>query len=535
MFSRSFSTLISNFRPDAIRPPRPCAAGKERIKAAAEAAMLFEPGGLTLSQRLRDPLTYNVLQQQRRLSLEALLSVSPSPEVLTHTVDLIAAICEESTWSENLACEHFDDENHPPIDLQCAETAVLFGWTFRMMGKKLNEISPRITNRMLCELRRRIFRPLQAHTDYPFMAGGGRFPMVIACDLLLSALLMESDTTRVSHILKPVLRALDECCIRHGRSLIPFEETICEISAVSDLAILLQDMTCNALALSEVYPTDDWLDEILFSWIDGLLFLDPAGNGLKPTPSGSDIFRIGSIACDEALMALGAKVWRANHRHSGTVTGRLMELSACGTLEQTAGKLPRMRYAATRGNLLMSARIPGLYCAMHTGGANANAGEVLMLADGTQILADGGRSCHARSLPTLAGQSQLIAPRKPCIAEFEAREDREIMSVDLTAAYPETLGLQSFQRTLITLRPEGTIRLVDALALREPSSVVFRFITAANVTVLSSCVRLGPVRMTWEGSFHVNTSTLENGLTELLFTAAQPVQEGIFSFSFEHP
>jgi len=535
MFSRSYSVLISSFQPNALRLPRPAAMNSQRIESAAHQAMEYGMEDMRLSERLRSPAAYHILQQSRRSALEALLSVSPTPERIVQAVDLIAAICEESTWSANTAGTHFDDESKPPIDLQCAETAVLFGWTRRVLGKRLGEVSPRIVNRMVCEVRRRFFKPALAHSDYAFLSGKGAFPMVIAVDLLLSCLLLESDDTRVGQMLKPVLRTLDECCGQHGRGLRPLAETVTEISAMADLVLLLQDMTHNALDLTGTYPTDDWLDEVFFHWIDGQLFNDPAGNGLTPLLSGNDIFRIGYIGGDEPLMALGAKVWHANHRASFTVTGRLMELSTGAALEAALGKLPHLRYASTRNNQLMSARIPGLYCSMHVGGDRANAGDVVLLADNSQVLADGGRMCPFRSLPTLGGYTQTPAPSKPCIAEFEAREDREIMSVDLTSAYPAASRLHSYQRTLITLRGESTVRIVDALAFDEPSSVVFSFVTAANATILSTAIRIGAVRMTWEGSFHIDAVPLENGLTQLRFTATQPVQQEIFSFSFERP
>ena len=107
------------------------------------------------------------------------------------------------------------------------------------------------------------------------------------------------------------------------------------------------------------------------------------------------------------------------------------------------------------------------------------------------------------------------------------------MSVDLTAAYPKECGLRSYQRTALTLRAEQAVRIVDALAFDQPGRAVFRFVAAARPTVLSTAVRLGPVRLTWEGDFTVSASPLESGLTLLEFAAAEPVRQALFSFSFE--
>ena len=145
----------------------------------------------------------------------------------------------------------------------------------------------------------------------------------------------------------------------------------------------------------------------------------------------------------------------------------------------------------------------------------------------------GGRDCTYRNLPLLAGRAQLDTPPLPCFADFEDRADREIMSVDLTRAYPAACNLRSYQRTLLTLRSEHTVRIMDALDFTQPESVVFRFVTAVRPAVVSSAVRFGSVRMTWEGNFSVNAVPLENGLTCVELSVSEPVQKAFFAFNFE--
>ena len=533
MFAQAFSALMARLGPEAVPLPRIEHAWQYRAESDAAAALNAEPGNMTLSQRLRDAEGYRAIQRARRTALEALLAVPPTEATLAKAVDLIAAICEESTWSANRSNQPFDDEGHPEIDLQCAETAVLLGWTNRILGESLQQISPRIAPRMTAEVRRRAFRPLQVHDDYAFMRGEDACPMTVAADLLLACLMLERDETRASRILRPLLRILDDNCGRHGRAFVPLAEAVTEIAAVTDLAVLIRAATDDAVDLSGAVPADDWLDEILFSWIQDQYFVDPAGDGMKPPLPGSDIFRIGLTTGDEPLTALGAQVFHHNALPSGTVTGRIMDGWAISKLETAVGRPPLLRYAAIRNNRLMTARIPGLYCALHVGGGHANAGDFCLFADGAPILVDGGRDCRARNLPLLCGREQLSMPSHPCIADFEDREDREFMSVDLTHAYPSECGLRSFQRTVLTLRAERTVRLVDALDFESPAGVSFAFVTPVRPAVLSTAVRLGPVRMTWEGDFDVSASPLSGALYRLELTATQPVRQGLFAFNFE--
>ena len=532
MFYRGFPALMPHVRPDAITLPRVAGMRAARAESDAMRAMNRDLGSMKLSERLKNPSGWNQLQRARRDCLEALLAVPPSRAVAERAADLICMIAEESLWSANPTNVPFDDEGHPEIDLQAAETAVLFGWTRRVLGPLLNEISPRITGRMLSEVRRRILKPVLAHEDYPFMKGEGACPMTIAADIILTCLLMETDEARAARVLKPALRIMDEICGRHGRALAPLTGTITDISAASDLAALLKRMTHGSMDLTENIPANDWLDEILYAWIHGPYFNDPAGCGMTPPVSGSDIFRIGLAAGDDALTALGAQLHNADSIPPRTVTGRLMDLSACALLEAENGRPPRLRYAATRNNLLMAARIPGLYCAMHTGGGRGNAGDLCLFADDLPILADGG-DCAFRNLPVLSGSEQLAVPSRPCVADFEDREDREIMSVDLTHAYPAECALRSYQRTVLTLREEHTVRIVDALQFDEPAEVMFSFVTAVRPAVLNAAVRLGPVRLTWEGGFTANARPMENGLTRLELTADAPVERALFAFNFE--
>lgn len=530
MFTQVFTALMSHYRTEAIAIPRATGARRARAESDALEALRNPPGTMPLSERLKNPSAYLALQQKRRESLLALLLVESSAEILSRIIDLIAMIAEESTWSKNPGGVFFEDESHPDIDVQCAETAVLLGWTAHLLSEKLDAC---VVNRMRTEARRRLFKPVLVHDDYDFMRGEGPQPMTIAADLLLSALLLENDEARVGRLVKPALRLLDEACGRHGRELTPLEESVADISAASDLVFLLRDMTRAHVDLSDSIPTGDWLDEILYSWIQDDLFNDPAGDGMQPALSGSDVYRIGALANDKPLICLGAHLHHRSHRLSSTVTGRLLELGVTDVLETNFSKPQRLRYAALRNNLLMSARVPGLYCSLHVGGHRSNAGDVCLFADNAPVLTDGGRSCEVRNLPLIAGKDQLTEPSHPCIADFEVRDDREIMSVDLTHAYPAGCALRSYQRTVLTLRAEHTVRIVDALDLQAPAPVVFRFVCAARPTIVSSAIRLGSVRMTWEGDFSASAVPMEDGLTCVELAAVKPVQKAFFTFNFE--
>jgi len=126
------------------------------------------------------------------------------------------------------------------------------------------------------------------------------------------------------------------------------------------------------------------------------------------------------------------------------------------------------------------------------------------------------------------------------LTERDFGTERDVMSADLTPAYPRECGLAAYQRTLMTMRADQTVRLVDAFEFIHPvEEICFRFVTAQKPLSLRSYVRLGPVSMSWDGDmvpeiFEINDEAAFPGQCWLLqFTMKLPPQRFICGFSFE--
>ena len=536
MFYRG-STLVTGLASaEALPAFRAPAAQAERCREAAERAMRRDLPAMKLSERLADPAGWRRLQRARRQALEALIPLEPDKAAVARAVDLICMIAEESAWSENPEGAPFDDERRPEIDFQCAETAALFGWASRCLGEAL---PPRVQGKLAYEARRRVFSPFLAHGDYPFMRGQGARPLCILSDILISAVLLESDESRRSAILKQAMRQLDAAIAQRESRIESLSDAAAETGAVTDLAALLRKLSRGQVDLTQVYPTSEWLDGLLFPWVEGGCFVDPAAMTLFPQVSGAELFRIGLAAGDEALTALGAKLARSNPLPSATVTARLMDLNQAAMLGAEAGRVPRLKYAATAGNRLMLSRLGGLTCALHTGGGKGNAGNLVLFAEELPILPE---TPAGASVPMIAGQGQSEQAMLAASGDFAAREDQEQLTVDLTNAYPISALVRAFQRTCMAMRREGVLRLVDALELTQPAPVVFRFITVQKPAAAGNALRLGPVELTWETPFKVRVVELSARFPEgsaegqplyrVEFTTPQPVSRGYFSFCF---
>ena len=546
MFTRGYTALVSLARSEALPAPRAPGALREWAQNGAQLALRRELPAMKLSERLADPAGYRRLQRARRQALEALLLVEPDGEVVRRATDLICMIAEESAWSANPGGVPFEDEHHPEIDFQAAETAMLFAWTARGLGEALD---PRVSAKLLYEVRRRLFSPYLAHGDYPFMRGRGPRPLCALSDILLCLILMETDSARRNAVLKPLLRQLDQAVNALTGRTMPLADRLAETGAVTDLCLLLRKATRGELDLTEIYPTPDWLDALLYPWLEGEYFLDPATRNMRPALSGQEVFRIGLAANDEALTALGARLDRASKLPSATLTGRLMDMGCAGMLSAEAGKPPRIKRAATPFNRMMISRFGSLTFAMHTGGGQGNAGNVVLFFGKEPLLVEVPEEAN---LPVISRYRQADNPgllgsgasfdADPCPADFQLQADQEMMSIDLTRAWPMEAGMRSCQRTAIILRREGVVRLLDAIELETTSEVSFRFVTPQTPTRLMCGLRLGPVDLTWEGelkadiaplgrSFPANDAT-GDPLYRIELKAVANAGRSFFNFSF---
>ena len=541
MFYHGASILTTLGRAGSLPSPIAPEGRLEWAEGEAARALQRVPGAMALSARLEKPAEYRRLQRERRTALEALLRAGAGDRTRGPMIDLIGAIVEESNWSENPDGARFDDEAHPEIDFQSAETAMLLAWVSRGVGAELDF---RTQAKLVYEVRRRLFSPFLAHDDYPFMRGKGPRPLCILSDIVLCALILETDSARRGAIFKQALRQLDQAITWRDKRQEALADAAAQTGAVTDLALLLRMATGGELDATGECPQADWLDALLFPWIDGAAFVDPPAGCLFPAVSGAELFRVGLTAGDEALTALGGRLARLSRRPSATVTGRMMDMSCAEELSAQAGKPPRVKHAATAHNRVMVSRFSAFTCAMHAGG-RANAGDIVLYHGSRPILVE---TPSGGSLPVIDRGAQLAVPDVPCDADFEIRPDREAMSIELTHAYDPAAYLRSYQRTAMIMRAdgivrkEGMLRLVEALDLTAPGRVTFQFLTPQTPEARDGGLRLGPVELSWEGeldcAFSPADETFPAGdpdgasLYRVLLSTPQPVSRAFYTFNF---
>ncbi len=99
-----------------------------------------------------------------------------------------------------------------------------------------------------------------------------------------------------------------------------------------------------------------------------------------------------------------------------------------------------------------------------------NAGSIYLWADGRFVLAPpayGGRDGRFHNTAMVDGHGQMFQPDyRPGSVVFDSGNDWAFVRADLTACYPEQLGLDRFERRVVYLKPR-TIVLCDRLVTRD--------------------------------------------------------------------
>lgn len=520
MFSRDINVLLRTL--DVRRVPVPCATGAQAqaverdARRACSRALRVPP----LSERRAQPAAYDALVRERMRDLEAILLAQRDPEA--RALDIVCALCEQSRWAAG-AGEPFEDDAHPEIDLQAADMAALLSWAWHMRAGAPCLDDPRVHARMLHEVMRRVIRPLLAHEDYVCSVAA-------LCSAATALILLEDDGHNLGAALRPLLRRLDAACACAEETRAPLEDVLLDACALSDLARLMSMATAGAVDLTQEAPSATMLDELLFGYVQDDWFFTCTRGAARPAVSGAALYRLGRFCGDGALRALGAALSRARALPSPTVTGRLLDAAVHEEMEGEPAIAPRLRHAALEDGRLMVARGAGFFCGLTTGGDCANAGDICVFLERACVLSGG-------NLPI----AQRARPATPPLPDWDFSDDeRAVMSVEVTPAYPPEAQVRAHQRTLMLSRGEYGAQLVDVFDFEQPRALEYVFRSPFRPERGKSGARFGPMLLSWEGEPQLGErrvapdEAFADGQWELTLRYPQVDKRAAFTFFMRH-
>ncbi len=488
---------------------------------------------------------YQRVYFKRRGMLEALVvaeCIENNGRFLDNIVNGIWSIAEESYWGIpahvhiQRAGKGLPDITEPTVDLFAAETGNLMAWTFYLLEKELNAVSPLLCERIKNEIERRILTPLYERVDFHWMglqpeeATGerrrvGNWNPWICSNWLAMNLIIERDEERRQHVVHKIMRVVDNFIDTYP------EDGGCDEgpgywgragASLYDTLELLYSATNGAV---EIYKEPKIRDIGRFIYrvhIDDDYYINFADAPALVRPDGPLVYGFGRRIEDEDMIAHG--LWLCERqglkkngynclRGGGAVNLQrllrgLFTLKDLPEAESVAPQLrnvwlPRIEVVAMRE---VGGTADGFFLAAK-GGHNRechnhnDVGSFIVYIDGKPVFIDVGVETYTAKtfsnerysiwtmqsdwhnlLPTIDGVAQLNGREfaaRDVECSFTDKMDR--LSLDIATAYPAEAKIDSWKR-ILTLKREKEITIRDQYSLKEPAGeIVMSLFTPCNV------------------------------------------------------
>ncbi len=439
------------------------------------------------------------------------------------------SICEESWWGvpahlpQTKEYKGLMDVSQPFVDLFAAETATYLAWVDYYLGEKLDAVSPQIRKRIYNETNYRIFQPLMTK-QHGWMTknANGRPPNNwnpwICSNWLNAVLLLEKDDDKRTAAVSKILWVLDEFVNPYpqdgGCDEGPGYWGAAGASLYDNIAML--NLATNN-KFGYVYNDEKFKNMGRFIYraqIGEKYFLNFADADPQPSMAANMIYRYGKDINDPDMMKFGAfyrkpeegKVGRFHFfRNFFSVFMQNEYQKAQQGLPLPASVwLPDIQVMVVRDK---EGSTDGLFVAAK-GGHNDEShnhndiGNYVVYFDGQPLLIDVGRGTYTRktfsslrydiwyncsdyhNVPTINGINQLPGARyKANNVVFKDDKKSAQLSLDMAKSYPETAGVNSWQRS-VRLNRGKNVEVTDVIALSKADKITQHLMTSYPAALL---------------------------------------------------
>lgn len=511
----------------------------QNAEAVAERGVVALPASVYLQyQRSGNRSNYQDIWYERRERLHTLVAaecLENQGRFLDPITDLIWALCEETSWTwpahihpqqAGVGLPEADDQ---VVALFSAQTANTLALTHALLAEKLDTVSPLIGKRIHREIDRRILTPFMdkefgwmGYADRRNQSYPNNWNPWICSNVLLAALLCESDAPRRAHIVNRVLDCLDNFLTYY-----PYDGSCDEGPsywgrAGASLFDALEHLYSATHKQFDLYPHPLIQEIARFPYrvhIADDYFVCLGDCDARFTIDHELASRFGTRIDDAHLRALGAygvtdETLLANLAQSSDLN-RFLHLLFNGPglaqIKQPTPPLLRDVWLSHPDMQMMAVRdqegsTRGLYVAAW-GGHNAQShnhndvGNFVIYADGQPVVIDVGRPTYRKqtfsrrryeiwafqsgfhNLPTINGidqkEGRAFAARD---VHYQRTTAGAQLDLDLRDAYPRSAEVTSWKRSISLNRSEG-VTVADVFVLEEPSpEVVENLIVAGRVT-----------------------------------------------------
>ncbi len=557
--------------------------GEKRLKAQWPAL----PATLFLEFRRNGNRTrYEAEHFRRREHLRDLVlaeCVQAQGKFLDDIGNAIWSICEESFWgvpahtSLQKAGTGLADLREPIIDLFGAETSAMLSWTDYLLGPALDQVSPRIRERIRWEAERRILAPARERNDLHWMGLNPKSnaPMNnhtpwINSNWLSTALLLEPDPAKRTAVVVKSLATLDRFLdvYRDDGGCDEGPEYWSEAAgALFDCLDILYSASNGSINVYDMPLLREMGRYIARVHVAGEFYVNSGDAGPKAHPSAYLVWRYGQRVNDPELESMGGWLRSPGLPVNRNMRRQLEQLFTWRELEAAPSKEPLAADCWMPGLQLMTARCQagsedGLFVAAQ-GGNNGKShnhndvGNFIVYSNGRPVIIDVGVENYTaktfsaqrydiwtmqsawHNLPTIDGVMQSPGPGfHASDVRYEANAETASFSADLATAYPAEAGLQSWRRNVTLDKRAKQISITDDYSLsRQPGQITLTLMTAVEPALdQNGALRVGGLAITFDKSLtpkiepvRITDSRLHNSWGDavwrvLLVASAPPVK-----------
>lgn len=410
-------------------------------------------------------------------------------------------ICEETFWGVPAHMNHqkkgfgLPDVTDPVIDLFAAETGAMLSYVYYLLGDKLNEVSPLITERIIEEEERRIIKPF-LEKDFSWKGTGvkktvNNWNPWINSNVLAVVLFTEKDNPVRNRAIYNMMQSVDVFINGYP------EDGGCDegpsywshaAGSMFDFLELLYSATGGKINLYE-NPLIQKMGQYIYKvWIGGNYFVNFADANGRLYPEAELIYRYGKRISDPLMAGFGALLGKKQDIGNtiqipiyGSLNNILPGLFSINEILDSQPVEPFIQDTWFPGRQVLTARSfpdsdEGLYVAAKAGNNAENhnhndVGNFIVYCDGKPVLIDAGVVTYTaktfskdrysigtmqsqyHNLPTINGVMQKYgAEFKADKVKYECNANNVVFMCDIAGAYPTEAGVISWARKINFVR-----------------------------------------------------------------------------------
>lgn len=411
------------------------------------------------------------------------------------------SICEETFWG---APAHLNlqrkghglpDVTDPAIDLFAAETGAMLAYIYCLMEDRLKGVSPRITERILIEEKRRIINPYLTRI-FPWEGRDSTIKVNnwnpwINSNLLAIVLLLDDNSYNRNDIVYKIMQSIDAFINGYP------DDGWCDegpvywsvaAGAMFNCLDILYSATGGKINLFQKPLIQKMGQYIYKAWIDNDYYINFADASAIVKPDAGLVFRFGKRINDPLMNGFSALLGKQQNIDSsinisrfGSLNNTLPDLFLINEIHKTKPIKPFLSEICMPGRQIMAARSianssEGLYVAAKGGNNDEShnhndVGNFIIYCDGKPVLIDAGVGTYTKktfskdryniwtmqsqyhNLPTINGVQQKNGKKYHAEnADFSSNNKKVNFSLEIAKSYPIEAGVISWKRNIDFIR-----------------------------------------------------------------------------------